>query len=68
MLVSWGLNKCRAEGLVPTLFATPMGYSLYRKLGYEEIGRFRVCVPGEDEYLDIPAMVGTGVPPRVLHM
>jgi ribosomal protein S18 acetylase RimI-like enzyme len=57
MLCRWGLDKGKADGLNLTLFASPMGSRLYRRLGFEEIGSFRTQVVGEDEFLDIPGMV-----------
>jgi len=40
-----------------------MGYPLYRRLGFREVGRFRVQVPGDDAFLDIPALVLVPAPP-----
>jgi hypothetical protein len=57
MLTQWGIDKARTEGMNTTLFATPMGFPLYRKLGFCEVGRVHVQVDGEKELLDIPAMV-----------
>lgn len=56
MLVTWGLDKAKAEGLDLTLFGSPMGSRLYRKLGFKDVGGFRTQVEGEDEYLDSLAM------------
>ncbi|KAK2070063.1 hypothetical protein P8C59_004596 [Phyllachora maydis] len=42
-LVQWGLKRAVARGLDATLFSSPMGYSLYRQLGFRECGRF-LCV------------------------
>ncbi|KAI1108005.1 acyl-CoA N-acyltransferase [Nemania sp. NC0429] len=57
MLVAWGINKARADKLTLTLFASPMGARLYKRLGFRDVGTFRTQVPGEDEYLDSRAMV-----------
>lgn len=57
MLCKWGLNKAKAEDLVLTLYAAPMGGRLYRKLGFRDVGTFHTQVHGEDEYLDTPGMV-----------
>jgi predicted N-acetyltransferase YhbS len=57
MLVRWGIDKGRAEGLTPTLFASPMGMKLYTRLGYKDVGSFRAQVEREKEYLDTPGMV-----------
>ncbi len=40
-----------------TVFASPMGLALYRRLGFCEVGRFRVQLEGEGEFLEIPALV-----------
>lgn len=40
-----------------TVFASPMGLRLYRKLGFQEIGRFRVQLEGEGEFVEIPGLV-----------
>ncbi|KAI0105091.1 acyl-CoA N-acyltransferase [Nemania sp. FL0031] len=56
-LVEWGITKARAEDLIVTLFASPWGYSLYRRLGFDYAGEFRTQVAGEDKYVDSKAMV-----------
>lgn len=56
-LTQWGMNKARAQGLNTTLFASPMGQELYKKLGFKVVDRFRVQLENETEALDIPAMV-----------
>jgi len=55
-LASWGVAQARALGVHTTVFASPMGLRLYRRLGFREVGRFRVCVEGEGEFLEIPAL------------
>lgn len=55
-LVRWGLEKAKREGLNVTLFASPAGTHLYRKLGFQEAESFETRVEGEDEYLDMLAM------------
>jgi len=62
-LTSWGVRQARRRGLSTTLFSSPMGYPLYCKLGFKEIGHFRVQVAGDDAYLDIPALM-LAPPPR----
>lgn len=44
-------------GVCTTVFASPMGLALYRRLGFREVGRFRVQCEGEGEFLEIPALV-----------
>ncbi|KAM7183653.1 putative N-acetyltransferase ycf52-like [Rhypophila sp. PSN 637] len=56
-LTRWGIDQAAKHRLDTTVFASPMGLELYKKLGFEEVGRFRVQVDGDDEYLEIPALV-----------
>lgn len=56
-LVEWGMSAADVQGVNTALFSSPMGVHLYRKLGFQDIGRFQVKVDGDDEELDIPAMV-----------
>jgi len=56
-LTRWGIDEARRRRLNTTVFASPMGFELYRKLGFCEIGRFRVQLENEDVFLEIPAMV-----------
>lgn len=56
-LVNRGTAAARCQGVNTALFSSPMGLHLYRKLGFQEIGRFEVEVEADDERLDIPAMV-----------
>jgi ribosomal protein S18 acetylase RimI-like enzyme len=56
-LVKWGTSRACIDGVNTALFSSPMGSKLYQKLGFKETGRFQVRLEGEDEGLDIPAMV-----------
>ncbi len=56
-LALWGIEEACGLGLNTTVFASPMGFGLYQKLGFREIGRFRVQLEGEDSFLEIPALV-----------
>ncbi|KAK3989623.1 putative N-acetyltransferase ycf52-like protein [Cladorrhinum sp. PSN332] len=56
-LTEWGIQEAAALGLCTTVFASPMGFNLYRKLGFRQIGSFKVQLDGEKEYLEIPALV-----------
>jgi len=56
-LTKWGIDQAARHGLDTTVFASPMGLALYKKLGFREIGRFRVQVDEEVEFLEIPALV-----------
>jgi len=71
-LTSWGIEEGRRLGLNTTVFASPMGLRLYKKLGFREIGRFRVQLDGDDAFLEIPALVlppdeGFSAARRVMH-
>ncbi|KAL2128497.1 hypothetical protein VTI74DRAFT_9109 [Chaetomium olivicolor] len=55
-LTTWGIEQARRLGVHTTVFASPMGVGLYKKLGFTEVGRFRVQLEGEGEYLEIPAL------------
>ncbi len=57
MLCRWGLDKAREEGLAVALFATGMGKVLYEKLGFKQVGVAHVQVDGEEDEINIPAMV-----------
>lgn len=56
-LTKWGIDQAARHGLDTTVFASPMGLELYKKLGFREIGRFRVQVDEDVEFLEIPALV-----------
>lgn len=56
-LTEWGIREARRLGLYTTVFASPMGLGLYKKLGFKEKGRFKVQLEGDEEYLEIPALV-----------
>lgn len=56
-LTRWGIEQARRLGVATTVFASPMGLGLYRRLGFREVGRFRVQCEGEGEFLEIPALV-----------
>ena len=71
-LTSWGIEEGCRLGLNTTVFASPMGLRLYKKLGFREIGRFRVQLDGDDAFLEIPALVlppdeGFSTARRVMH-
>ncbi|KAK3304746.1 acyl-CoA N-acyltransferase [Chaetomium strumarium] len=55
-LTSWGIEQARRLGVHTTVFASPMGLRLYKKLGFREVGTFRVQPEGDREYLEIPAL------------
>lgn len=37
-LVQWGIDKAKQDGLTVTLFSSPQGYGLYKKLGFADVG------------------------------
>ncbi|AEO62089.1 hypothetical protein MYCTH_2313040 [Thermothelomyces thermophilus ATCC 42464] len=55
-LASWGVGRARALGAYATVFASPMGLRLYRRLGFREVGRCRIRVEGDAETLELPAL------------
>jgi GNAT superfamily N-acetyltransferase len=58
-LVKWGQEKAAKEGLPFAMFASPMGISLYSKLGFRSVGIVHVQVEGEEEFVERPGMVWT---------
>ncbi|KAI1131698.1 hypothetical protein F5Y10DRAFT_261859 [Nemania abortiva] len=58
-LVKWGQDKAKRERVAVTLFASPMGYPLYSKVGFTVVGSIHVQVEGDDAFIDLPAMVWT---------
>jgi len=56
-LVKRGMSVAHLQGVNTALFSSPMGVHLYHKLGFQKIGMFEVKVDGDEEKLDIPAMV-----------
>jgi predicted acetyltransferase len=57
MICEWGQKEACKDGKSLTLLATPMGKPLYLSLGYEIIGKVVVQVEGEEERLEVDAMV-----------
>ena len=60
MLLKWGQEKAEAERVTVTLFASPMGYPLYVKVGFTEVGKVHVQVDGDDASVERPLMVWAG--------
>lgn len=56
-LVRFGMDLAKAEAVPLTLLASPMGALLYASLGFRVMGDEVVQVPGEDEKVEIRAMV-----------
>lgn len=56
-LTQWGLNRARQEHVPITLFSSPRAVTLYKKLGFREVGTVHVQVDGESEFMEFPGMV-----------
>ncbi|KAI3325230.1 hypothetical protein HD806DRAFT_533821 [Xylariaceae sp. AK1471] len=56
-LVAWGQEEAKAEGIPVTVFSSPMGFPLYTKMGFTQIGSVHVQVDGDDAFTDLPGMV-----------
>jgi predicted acetyltransferase len=56
-LLAWGIQEAQTKKVSITLFSSPMGLPLYRKNGFEQVGLVHVQVEGEEEYIELPAMV-----------
>jgi len=56
-LIEWGKEKARAENLTIVVTATPMGGPLYKKLGFRQVGNVHFQVEGEDEFVELTALV-----------
>ncbi|CAJ0549693.1 Ff.00g033060.m01.CDS01 [Fusarium sp. VM40] len=57
MICEWGQREASKDGKSLSLLATPMGKPLYLSLGYNIIGKVVVQVDGEEERLEVDAMV-----------
>jgi GNAT superfamily N-acetyltransferase len=56
-LCNWGLKMARLENLSVAVFASPMGRKLYSALGFEPVSNVIIQAPGEEEFINIKAMV-----------
>ncbi|KAI1262250.1 acyl-CoA N-acyltransferase [Xylariaceae sp. FL1019] len=56
-LLSWGIEKARSESKTVTLFATPTGSTLYRRMGFHDAEIFYTKVSGDSAVLEQKAMV-----------
>lgn len=54
-----GISRARDDDVVVTLYASPMGFQLYRGLGFQDLGDIIVRAPGEEESIAPKAMVYT---------
>ena len=55
-LVRWGIEKAKEDNLAVTLFASPIGGYLYRKLGFRDLSVIKIQVDGESESISIGVM------------
>lgn len=56
-----GMNKAADNGLISTVFGSPMGKRLYMSLGFEVIGTEPLRLPGEEEGMTMAALAhGSG--------
>ena len=56
-LCRWGMDVIRRESLKDiSVMASPMGYYLYARLGFDHIATVIIQVPGEEEKLTLQAM------------
>lgn len=55
-LCRWGMEEARRAGVAVSMFASPMGKPLYENLGFEPVGKFRVQVEGEEEFVEVHAL------------
>jgi predicted acetyltransferase len=56
-LCNWGLKMSRLENVAVAVFASPMGRKLYRKLGFQKVTNVIIEAEGDDERINIAAMV-----------
>ncbi|SPJ82062.1 uncharacterized protein FTOL_09467 [Fusarium torulosum] len=57
MICEWGQKEACKDGKSLGLLATPMGKPLYLSLGYKVIGKVVAQVEGEEERVEVDAMV-----------
>ncbi|KAK3337965.1 hypothetical protein B0H65DRAFT_435339 [Neurospora tetraspora] len=56
-LCRWGMDVIRRESLKDiSVMASPMGYHLYARLGFDHVATVIIQVPGEEEKLTLQAM------------
>ncbi|KAK3114203.1 hypothetical protein LTR53_007703 [Teratosphaeriaceae sp. CCFEE 6253] len=56
MVLQWGFERAREQGVAITMFATEVGEPLYERHGFKVLDRIRIQVEGEEEYLMISCM------------
>ena len=55
-LLKWGIEKAKKDNLALTLFASPVGGHLYRKLGFQDLSVIKIQVDGESESISTGVM------------
>jgi GNAT superfamily N-acetyltransferase len=56
-LCNWGISLAKDDGVVVSLFASPMGFLLYSQLGFKYLGTLTIQVLGETDKVILKAMV-----------
>lgn len=56
-LVRWGMDRAIDDQVPLTLIAGPLGFPLYKSLGFQVLGRQKAQVPGEEDFFMFTAMV-----------
>jgi predicted acetyltransferase len=57
VLCNWGLKMSRLENVAVSVFASPMGRKLYRKLGFQKLSNVIIQAEGDDEVISLTAML-----------
>ena len=55
-LLKWGIEKAKEDNLAVTLFASPIGGYLYRKMGFRDLSVIKIQVDGESEFISTGVM------------
>jgi hypothetical protein len=56
-LVKWGLANARDKSLPAMTEAGPMGLGMYLKLGFQQIGTWKLSIKdGEQEFMGLPVL------------
>ena len=57
-ICKWAMTLAHEESLSDiSVMASPMGYELYKWLGFDRVDNFTIQVPGEEEKLTLVAMM-----------
>lgn len=56
-LVKWGIARAKTKGLPVMTEAGPMGLGMYLKLGFQQIGTWKVPTKnGEENFMEFPVL------------